>query len=255
MISDAIKQERQEREIAAAALAECQRTILALGKQLQGLGNTPALTQSRELVTQPSPNSSSMESVTSIEKMTGNMEFLRWQTEAAEHLDSPAPVPAGSASNSHKQTPTSGHKSTWSSPNPRRANRSASPSSRRMSSGNIAIYPQSVHYDSSFYVRSGENGLGFATRPPSPALSDLSGHGSGSIPGSPLRSDRLPTAGSSWPSRTSLETAITPTDQVLAGEPELMQDEERNGEKQLQSPSNFSQFYSRSRSESSNSSQ
>lgn len=255
MISNAIKQERQEREIAAAALAECQRTILALGKQLQGLGNTSALTQSRELVIQPSPNSSSMESVTSIEKMTGTMEFLRWQTEAADHLDSTAPVPAGSDSTSHKQTPTSGHKSTWSSPNLRRANRSASPSSRRMSSGNLTIYPQSVHYDSSFYVRSGENGLGFVTRPPSPALSDLSGHGSGSIPGSPSRSSRSPTAGSSWPSRTSQETVITTTGQVLAGEAESMQDVERNGEKQLQSPSHFSRFYSRSRSESSNCSQ
>lgn len=69
----------QEKEIAAAALAECQRTILALGKQLKVLtlqqSAEPAATELTHGGSEspPSPNS--------IEKMTHTMESLRSQAD------------------------------------------------------------------------------------------------------------------------------------------------------------------------------
>lgn len=62
----------QEREISAAALAECQRTILALGKQLKILG----FSESRQ--------KASTDSADSIKRMTESMELLRWRTESGE---------------------------------------------------------------------------------------------------------------------------------------------------------------------------
>lgn len=62
----------QEREISAAALAECQRTILALGKQLKILG----FSESRQKASTDSPGS--------IKRMTESMELLRWRTESGE---------------------------------------------------------------------------------------------------------------------------------------------------------------------------
>ena len=64
----------QEREISAAALAECQRTILALGKQLKILG----FSESREL------NLNGADSPNSIKRMTETMELLRWQAESSD---------------------------------------------------------------------------------------------------------------------------------------------------------------------------
>lgn len=70
----------QEKEIAAAALAECQRTILALGKQLKVLGVHEHCELA--LAAPASPDS--------IEKMTHTMEFLRSQADfAANQLGSP----------------------------------------------------------------------------------------------------------------------------------------------------------------------
>lgn len=70
----------QEKEIAAAALAECQRTILALGKQLKVLGVQEHCDLA--LAAPASPDS--------IEKMTHTMEFLRSQADfAAGHPGSP----------------------------------------------------------------------------------------------------------------------------------------------------------------------
>jgi hypothetical protein len=72
----------QEKEIAAAALAECQRTILALGKQLKVLGLQD---YDLALADPASPDS--------IEKMTHTMEFLRSQADLA-----PAPpAPPGTS--------------------------------------------------------------------------------------------------------------------------------------------------------------
>ena len=69
----------QEREISAAALAECQRTILALGKQLKILG----FSESREL------NLKGADSPYSIKRMTETMELLRWQTESSDQNPPP----------------------------------------------------------------------------------------------------------------------------------------------------------------------
>ncbi|CAM6037325.1 unnamed protein product [Sphagnum compactum] len=68
---------KEDREIAAAALAECQRTILALGKQLKGMGAAPVAQEPTDTLVD-----SSTDSRKSIEKLTQSMEFLRWQTEA-----------------------------------------------------------------------------------------------------------------------------------------------------------------------------
>ncbi|KAG0598864.1 hypothetical protein M758_12G106800 [Ceratodon purpureus] len=77
---DATRSARKEKEIAAAALAECQRTILALGKQLKVLGLQD---HDIALADPASPDS--------IEKMTHTMEFLRSQADlAAEQPASPA---------------------------------------------------------------------------------------------------------------------------------------------------------------------
>ncbi|KAG0629003.1 hypothetical protein M758_1G069500 [Ceratodon purpureus] len=73
------KSARQEREISAAALAECQRTILALGKQLKILG----FSESREL------NLKGADTPDSIRRMTETMELLRWQTEASDQNPPP----------------------------------------------------------------------------------------------------------------------------------------------------------------------
>lgn len=65
----------QEREISAAALAECQRTILALGKQLKILG----FSESHKLTL-----NATTDSPDSIKRMTETMELLRWQTESGD---------------------------------------------------------------------------------------------------------------------------------------------------------------------------
>jgi hypothetical protein len=143
--SEAAKQEEEERQIAAAALAECQRTILALGKQLSGMGAVPD---------QPSPNSSSStESATSIQKMTENMELLRWQTEAVSSRNH---TPSGPKDR--------GSVSPWN--NPRRAPRSPSPANSRVAADS---------HHSSFYLRGG-NGNEHQNKPSAQ---------SPSIPGSP----------------------------------------------------------------------
>lgn len=80
---DTARSERKEKEIAAAALAECQRTILTLGKQLRVLGLQGSLNDL------PLTNPSSPDS---IEKMTHAMEFLRTQADLS------ADVPAAPSS-------------------------------------------------------------------------------------------------------------------------------------------------------------
>nr|XP_024362653.1 filament-like plant protein 4 isoform X3 [Physcomitrium patens] len=77
---DATKSARKEKEIAAAALAECQRTILALGKQLKVLGLQEPTEIS--LGTPASPDS--------IEKMTQTMEFLRSQADSSSDATAPS---------------------------------------------------------------------------------------------------------------------------------------------------------------------
>lgn len=101
---------RQEREIAAAALAECQRTILALGKQLKILG----FSESRELTVRAT------DSPESIKRMTETMELLRWHAESGDQgppqmkksstaesiADGPVSVPASPARSDHLEAPS-----------------------------------------------------------------------------------------------------------------------------------------------------
>lgn len=86
----------QEKEIAAAALAECQRTILALGRQLKVLG----VEESTTGATNP-PDS--------IKKMTQSLEFLRSQAE-----------PADSGGGMQFASSTTGTNLTWSGTRPTR---------------------------------------------------------------------------------------------------------------------------------------
>ncbi|KAG0611288.1 hypothetical protein M758_7G129000 [Ceratodon purpureus] len=132
--SEAARKEEEERQIAAAALAECQRTILALGKQLNNMGTVPELDQ-------PSPkSSSSTESAASIQKMTDNMELLRWQTEAVSSLNMHNHTPSGIKDRSSSLgTP-------WNNPaGARRTPRSPSPAKLRASNGNSDSHHSSFH--------------------------------------------------------------------------------------------------------------
>lgn len=259
-----MKHEREEREIAAAALAECQRTILALGKQLKGMGAVPAAQP--QPMDQPSPNSS-IDSATSIQKMTENMEYLRWQSEvtAADHVN-----------NIHNHAPSGlrergGGGSPWNNPAQlqRRAQRSPSPVIKRGGGANGTngfLYPHS-DTSTSFYSRAGDqnatansngngngiSGIGsvnghhetYLQRPPSPTPSD---HLS-SIPGSPSRMSpgalfqtlKAHSNGSACRDTTNGDATTTTT----------TADENGSGEKPRNNSSNFSRFYSRSGSASS----
>ncbi|XP_024397596.1 uncharacterized protein [Physcomitrium patens] len=165
--SEAAKQEEEERQIAAAALAECQRTILVLGKQLKSMGAT--ISPPPDL-----PSSNSSESANSIQKMTENMELLRWQTEAGSTLSIHNHIPSGVKDRSGPGSPWNNHAG------PRRAPRSPSPAPR--------------NGDSSFYLRA-ENGTSYGntgckgpqTGFSSPSCSEYSPHEPLSIPGSPSR--------------------------------------------------------------------
>ncbi|CAK9878823.1 unnamed protein product [Sphagnum jensenii] len=95
-----MKQEREDREIATAALAECQRTILALGKQLKITGT---ILPTAQKVTETLIHSSTLGTAVSIQKLTENMELLRWQTEA-EVLP---PLPASPARSPASSVPRS----------------------------------------------------------------------------------------------------------------------------------------------------
>ena len=88
----------QEKDIAAAALAECQRTILALGRQLKVLG----VEESSTGATNPSD---------SIEKMTQSLEFLRSQAESAD----------GGGGGMQFASSTTGTNLTWSGARPTRS--------------------------------------------------------------------------------------------------------------------------------------
>ena len=263
-ISDAMKHEQEEREIAAAALAECQRTILALGKQLKGMGAVPAAQP--QPMEQPSPNSS-IDSATSIQKMTENMEYLRWQSEvtAADHVN-----------NIHNHAPSGlrerggggGGGSPWNNPAQlqRRAQRSPSPVIKRGGGANGTngfLYPHS-DTSASFYSRAGDqnatensngNGNGiiggpvnghhesYLQRPPSPTPSD---HLS-SIPGSPSRIS----PGALFQTLKAHSNGSACRD-TTNGDATTTADENGSGEKPRNNNSpNFSRFYSRSGSPSS----
>lgn len=92
---DDMKTARKEREIAAAALAECQRTILALGKQLKVLG----------IQDLPDASLTATASPTSIQTMTQTMELLRWQTQAVDGMFPGKDIPWSSTPKPRAQSP------------------------------------------------------------------------------------------------------------------------------------------------------
>lgn len=221
--------DRQERDVQAAALAECQRTILALGKQLKGLGTVSSQNMQEERETSPKSTNSSR----SIEKMTENMELLRWQTEAADESNIAEPAAYNLSMREHGNQ--------WANtPSPRRAHRSPSPAAgpRRTSSG--IMFPMRGSESPSVYMSRGNsveaaasdnnNGSGnhgqLTPKAPSPARSDLS------MPGSP--------ATTPWAlrSRASKDSS------------DAQMDSDASVEKSTRSSSSFSRFYSRTRSES-----
>ncbi|KAG0555687.1 hypothetical protein KC19_12G188500 [Ceratodon purpureus] len=248
LIRHSMKHERQNRDVEAAALAECQRTILALGKQLKGLGTVNSQGQEERETSPKSANSSR-----SLEKMTGNMELLRWQTElAAEDAEAPS---ANHDSNTYNLTTMAlrehGNRQ-WVSPSPRRVHRSPSPAGTRRNSGNGMVYPPSMRTsDSGMYSR-GESGHAagalegagesvnghYRSRIPSPARSEMYGQSAGSVPGSPPRSS----ATTPWVLRST-----TRSKSDICSEP-AQTDFDASVEKSSRNSSSFSRFYSRTRS-------
>ncbi|CAK9199915.1 unnamed protein product [Sphagnum troendelagicum] len=233
--------EREDREIAAAALAECQRTILALGKQLKGMGAAPVAREPTDTLVD-----SSTDSGKSIEKLTQSMEFLRWQTEAEVVPYFP------DIANTHNHSPSAlrERSSPWVT-TPELCtggNQSPLPIPGRRQNG------QQGHADKSFYTQKHEengahklsnnllnDGVG-TVPPPSPGLSDFLGHGSMSVPPSPARSPA--------PVLWSLRNRTNNGPKSL-GEDSVL---EETPPQKPRTSSTFSRFYSRSRSGSSGSS-
>ncbi|CAK9200090.1 unnamed protein product [Sphagnum troendelagicum] len=234
-------QHQIHKEIAAAALAECQRTILALGKQLKGMGAAPVAREPTDTLVD-----SSTDSGKSIEKLTQSMEFLRWQTEAEVVPYFP------DIANTHNHSPSAlrERSSPWVT-TPELCtggNQSPLPIPGRRQNG------QQGRADQSFYSQKHEengahklsnnllnDGVG-TVPPPSPGLSDFLGHGSMSVPPSPARSPA--------PVLWSLRNRTNNGPKSL-GEDSVL---EETPPQKPRTSSTFSRFYSRSRSGSSGSS-
>ncbi|CAK9233363.1 unnamed protein product [Sphagnum jensenii] len=248
------RKEREDREMAAAALAECQRTIQALGKQLQVMGTVPPLATTTQERTETSVDSST-DSVTSIKKPSTNMEFLQWQTNAAEVIPCLPDI-----ADAHNHSPSALRERSSSSPWVVTNTVEPPP---HLGGGKLSPIPtppgrqykgRPASADQSFYGwhQGGENGHRFGndytdsagTVPPSPpALSELSGHGSMSMPASPARSPGSVLR--SLRKRSSNGPKSLSEDSVAADE---------TPPQKPRTSSTFSRFYSRSRSGSSGSS-
>lgn len=192
-------------------MAECQRTILALGKQLKVLGvREPA---DLALTTTDSPDS--------IQKMTQTMEFLRWQTETVSDTE---------------QTPSAGPTVTgtdipWSSTGSR-PNRIAHPGLFYRQGNNGLTKVRSL--------TSGDKPEGSFSVPASPSQSDFSVQDPPSVPSSPstvLRSVRTMRAS---PPPKCVNNAVEAVSNVDGSLSELPGN-----------TSTVSRFYSRSQSETS----
>jgi len=246
-----MKQEREDREMAAAALAECQRTIQALGKQLQVMGTVPPLATTTQERTETSIDSST-DSVTSIKKPSTNMEILQWQTNAAEVIPCLPDI-----ADAHNHSPSALRERSSASPWVVTTTVEPPP---HPGGGKLSPIPtppgrqykgRPASADQSFYGwhQGGENGHRFSndytdsagTVPPSPPA--LSGHGSMSMPASPARSPgsvlrSLRKRSSNGPKSLSEDSVAA--DETPPQKPRIS--------------STFSRFYSRSRSGSSGSS-
>lgn len=258
--------ERQERDVQAAALAECQRTILALGKQLKGLGSGSQLSQmGGQLQDERDTSPKSTHSSRSIEKMTENMELLRWQTEAAaatEDDGEPAGLGAAASANGSAYSLTTGalreHGSQWASPSPRRAHRSPSPAGGPRRAGHGGLYPPSPGFQ--YMSTSGqlavaiEAAAGSDHNTPLLNAAAAAGQSTPKAP-SPSRSDHYGQQGSSAtgsvpgsPSRSSATTPWALRSRTKAVEDPQTDSEASSVEKSTRSSSSFSRFYSRTRS-------
>jgi hypothetical protein len=235
------RKEREDREIAAAALAECQRTILALGKQLKGMGAAPVAQEPTDTLVDSSTNSGK-----SIEKLTQSMEFLRWQTEAEVVPYFP------DIANTHNHSPSAlrERSSPWvTTPEPcTGGNQSPLPIPGRRQNGQQGradqVFYSQKHEENGAHKFSNnllDNGVG-TVPPPSPGLSDFLGHGSVSVPPSPARSPA--------PVLWSLRNRTNNGPKSL-GEDTVP---EETPPQKPRTSSTFSRFYSRSRSGSSGSS-
>ncbi|CAK9238215.1 unnamed protein product [Sphagnum troendelagicum] len=236
-----IHQEREDTEIAAAALAECQRTILALGRQLSVMGTVPVANQK---ATETSV-SSSTDSATSIQKLTENMDFFQWQKEAEVVVPC---FPDIAKTHNHSPSALREQSSPWvttGGPHPK-GNQSpliipGRQQNEQQGSANQSFYGQQ-HGENDHRFRNDYLDHGAGTMSPSLGLSDFSGHGLMSVPASPARSP----SPALWSirMRTNNGPKSSSEDSVL----------EETPAQKPRTPSSFSRFYSRSRSGSSGSS-
>ncbi|KAH9552368.1 hypothetical protein CY35_09G062900 [Sphagnum magellanicum] len=235
------RKEREDTEIAATALAECQRTILALGRQLNVMGTVPVANQK----TTETSVSSSTDSATSIQKLTENMDFFQWQKEAEVVVPC---FPDIAKTHNHSPSALREQSSPWVTTGGPRPKGNQSPliipgrqQNEQQGSANQSFYGQQ-HGENSHRFRNDYLDHGAATMSPSLGLSDFSGHGLMSVPASPARSPSP--ALRSIRMRTNNGPKSSSEDSVL----------EETPAQKPRTPSSFSRFYSRSRSGSSGSS-
>ncbi|KAH8960253.1 hypothetical protein BDL97_06G123100 [Sphagnum fallax] len=266
------RKEREDREIATAALAECQRTILALGKQLKITGTI--LPTAAQKVTETLIHSSTLGTAVSIQKLTENMELLRWQTEA-EVL----PPCALDIANTHNHSPSALQERSffpWGimSPAHHAGGNQLSPIEQipgRQQNGQHSSTSDDQSFNSQRYH--GENGVthkfsndyldgvgGTMMLPPlSPGRSDFTGRGSMSVPASPMSVPASPKSVPASPARSpassvprSMRTRGNNNGSKAFNEDSV--GDETPPQKPPRSSSMFSRFYSKSPTRSSGSS-
>ncbi|CAK9229950.1 unnamed protein product [Sphagnum troendelagicum] len=265
------RKEREDREIATAALAECQRTILALGKQLKITGT---ILPTAQKVTETLIHSSTLGTAVSIQKLTENMELLRWQTEA-EVL----PSCALDIANTHNHSPSALQERSffpWGimSPAHHAGGNQLSPIEQipgRQQNGQHSSTSDDQSFNSQRYH--GENGVthkfsndyldgvgGTMMLPPlSPGRSDFTGRGSMSVPASPMSVPASPKSVPASPARSpassvprSMRTRGNNNGSKAFNEDSV--GDETPPQKPPRSSSMFSRFYSKSPTRSSGSS-
>ncbi|XP_024357646.1 uncharacterized protein [Physcomitrium patens] len=232
LVNHPMKHEPPKRDTQAAALAECQRTILALGKQLKGIETGYHALEERDT----SPKVA--HSPRPIEKTTQNVELLLRQSEPTEDVEAP-PIDPDKTYN--LQTPgVQDQGNQWVSPSPRWAHRGSSPITSRMSNSGVIYSPFMRASDADFYNRGNQKGNGperergqHTPRGSSPARSEIHNQEAGSGPGSPARSPAI----TPWSLRSRLKDAfgVAQGDSVASAE-------------KMRSSSSFSRFYSKSKS-------
>jgi hypothetical protein len=265
------RKEREDREIATAALAECQRTILALGKQLKITGT---ILPTAQKVTETSIHSSTLGTAVSIQKLTENMELLRWQTEA-EVL----PPCALDIANTHNHSPSALQERSffpWGimSPAHHPGGNQLSPIEQipgRQQNGQHSSTSDDQSFNGQRYH--GENGVthkfsndyldgvgGTMMLPPlSPGQSDFTGRGSMSVPASPMSVPASPKSVPASPARSpassvprSMRTRGNNNGSKAFNEDSV--GDETPPQKPPRTSSMFSRFYSKSPTRSSGSS-